>query len=164
MDVLNLWYLITLLGDLRLWIFLGLALIVFHHLTGDRHKWVRKVVVLVVLCAMVAFGLSHVFKAVFQVPRACIPCPAAACNPYCYDDFAFPSGHTTTAFAAFVPIYMLLGRRKAAVLILALPVLIAVSRVMLGVHSYADVLGGAALGASVALFFWEARRKLHAEG
>jgi undecaprenyl-diphosphatase len=58
--------------------------------------------------------------------------------------FSFPSGHTATSFAAAYAVARTLGRRWAW--LYAVAALIAFSRLYLGVHYPADVLGGIILG------------------
>lgn len=60
---------------------------------------------------------------------------------------SFPSGHAATAFAAAVAVGLVHPRLRRP--LLALAVLVALSRVYLGVHYVLDVLAGAALGAGV---------------
>ena len=62
---------------------------------------------------------------------------------------SFPSGHTTTSFAAALAIGMVLPRYKPWFLLAAF--LIAVSRIVLDVHYLSDVIAGALLGAMVAV-------------
>jgi undecaprenyl-diphosphatase len=59
--------------------------------------------------------------------------------------FAFPSGHTATAFFASTFLVLLLGRRFAPTFVLAAA--IGLSRIAVGAHFAIDVLTGAALGA-----------------
>lgn len=58
--------------------------------------------------------------------------------------FSFPSGHTTSSFAAFG--VCLFKKAKYRYLALALAILIAFSRIYLHVHYPSDVLGGIILG------------------
>ena len=76
-------------------------------------------------------------------------------------DFAsFPSGHSTTAFAAAVALGALFPRARVALWIYA--GLIALSRVMLSAHYPSDVIAGAIVGACGALLVrrWFAARRL----
>jgi undecaprenyl-diphosphatase len=60
-----------------------------------------------------------------------------------------PSGHASTSFAGAVVLTALVRRAAPALFVLAL--LVAVSRVYVGVHYPLDVVAGAALGAAVGL-------------
>lgn len=71
------------------------------------------------------------------------------CFPAPYAYASFPSGHATTAFAAAL-ILAFWYPRQAGVF-MGLAVLVALSRVVLGVHFPSDVFAGALLGSGVAL-------------
>lgn len=61
----------------------------------------------------------------------------------------FPSGHVSTTVACWGAVWLLFRRRWLAALLAVLVVLMPVSRLYLGQHFLADVLGGLALGAAV---------------
>lgn len=65
-------------------------------------------------------------------------------------DFSFPSGHTACAFAGAVVIYKYCPK-KYGIAAMVLAVLIALSRLYVGVHFPTDVLGGALVGTAAAL-------------
>ncbi|MGO9943711.1 MAG: phosphatase PAP2 family protein [Rhodoblastus sp.] len=78
---------------------------------------------------------------------------------------SFPSGHTTTVFAAAASLIFFLPSKSrwwATPLLLSLALLVAASRLIIGAHYPSDVLGGAILGAGSALAVARvfARRKI----
>ena len=65
--------------------------------------------------------------------------------------FAFPSGHTTTAFVFFTLIALHWRRPVIQLFAAFCAIAVAISRVYLMVHWIADVMAGAVLGMSLAL-------------
>ncbi|MBQ8279212.1 MAG: phosphatase PAP2 family protein [Roseburia sp.] len=65
-------------------------------------------------------------------------------------EFSFPSGHTSSSFAAGVVLFMMLPR-KYGVPALILAFLIGISRLYVGVHYPTDVLGGMVMGTLIAV-------------
>lgn len=69
-------------------------------------------------------------------------------------DFSFPSGHTTNSLACAWVLFKL-SPKKVGVPALVLAILIALSRLYVGVHYPTDVLGGAVIGiGSACLALW----------
>lgn len=60
-------------------------------------------------------------------------------------DLSFPSGHTGSAFALAVVIFMVM-ERKYGIIALVLAALMGFSRLYVGIHYPSDVLGGIVLG------------------
>lgn len=75
------------------------------------------------------------------------------------DSPSFPSGHSATAFAAATAVGLLCPRLRLP--LLALAVLVAASRVYLGVHYPSDVLVGSALGIAIGVVAGTAARAAH---
>lgn len=68
------------------------------------------------------------------------------------DQFSFPSGHTTAAFSLAVTSALVTSGHIASTVYLLLAILVAASRVYLGVHYPSDVMAGAFIGSFYALF------------
>jgi undecaprenyl-diphosphatase len=113
-----------------------------------RRRWPRAVAA-GLLAVGVAALLVTVFKELFD--RARPPLADATLDPIGIvpASASFPSGHAATAFAAAVAIGLVHPRLRRP--LLALAVVVALSRVYLGVHYVLDVLAGTALGVVVGL-------------
>ncbi|MHA1274208.1 MAG: phosphatase PAP2 family protein [Promethearchaeota archaeon] len=69
-------------------------------------------------------------------------------------DYSFPSGHTYFATVNGVTLALCYGGLISLILMLGLGILVAVSRIYLGVHYLSDVLGAFFLAIGVALIIW----------
>ena len=162
----NPWYYVTFLGDPRLWF--SLAVIFFiarlysKHRKAPHFKWVNKFILFSGFGMGAAFGFSELLKHIFQISRLC----TEALNAYCtgIGTLSFPSSHTVISFAVFVGIFYIIRqsyRKKDNaksylwLWIFVFPVLVGISRVMLGVHTYLDVFGGAITGILITILFIE---------
>jgi diacylglycerol kinase (ATP) len=65
-----------------------------------------------------------------------------------------PSGHAATAFGIWVVVLFLTANALVGVLVLLMAVIVAHSRVALGIHSVREVVLGALLGGFIALFIF----------
>lgn len=74
-------------------------------------------------------------------------------------DFSFPSGHACASFAA-AGVYWRMMPRKYGVPLLILAVLIAFSRLYVGVHYPSDVLAGLLIGLFAAWAAWRIQERL----
>ncbi|MDI6798710.1 MAG: phosphatase PAP2 family protein [Candidatus Aenigmarchaeota archaeon] len=80
------------------------------------------------------------FKIWFQVPRPCLELSQ------CPTGYSFPSGHAAVIFA-FASIFSLETKKKKFCLAAFMfAILVALSRVFLNYHTYADILAGALVG------------------
>ncbi|MBN9139487.1 MAG: phosphatase PAP2 family protein [Micrococcales bacterium] len=100
-----------------------------------------------VLASAVSAGLCQLLKALFGRAR-----PEEILLPL--DNGSFPSGHTTNAAVIVVSLGLLLRRAWIWVAGMLYLVAMAFTRTYLGAHWLTDTLGGALLGAGVALLAW----------
>ena len=125
-----------------IWIVVGVVLLFFAE--------TRETGVLVIVSLIIVFIVSEVIlEPIIARPR---PCDAGigveAVTGVSHNGFSFPSGHSTSSFAAAIVIAVCMGRRFGipAIIVAAL---IAFSRLYLGVHYPSDVLAGALIGALI---------------
>jgi undecaprenyl-diphosphatase len=99
--------------------------------------------------AAVAEGVTAVLKLITERARPPLADPTIQALVTLPESHSFPSGHAATAFAAATAVGVLHPRLRAP--LLALAVMVAVSRVYLGVHFWSDVLVGSLLGVAVGI-------------
>jgi undecaprenyl-diphosphatase len=132
---------VSKLGDGLFWYVLIAALA----LTGGTNG--RDVAAQMCLAAFLNLPLYFWLKHSIGRPRPFVACPDIRACVRALDKFSFPSGHTLHAVAfavVFAWHFPLIGTGLAPVVLL-----IAVSRVALGLHYPSDVAAGAAIGAAV---------------
>ncbi len=88
-----------------------------------------------------AWVLAHVLKNLIQVAR-----PDGGL--FLADGYAFPSGHATFFFALAMSIFFF--HKKSGSWLLFFALLISLARILAGVHSPLDILGGIILGSLAA--------------
>ena len=120
----------------------------------NRNKWrvVAQYALLALFSAFVAVVFGKIIKETFASPRPFMSLTDV--NPlFVHGDIdSFPSGHTTFVFALAVGIY-LYSKRVGGFFVLA-AIIVALSRVVAGVHWPFDILGGVVLGTIVSLSFF----------
>ena len=101
------------------------------------------------LVGAMCLGLYKWLKARTTRPRPCAQHARIQPRVAPLDEYSFPSGHTLHAVAfTLIAVH---GYPPLAWLLLPFALLVALSRVVLGLHYPSDVLAGALLGASLAL-------------
>ena len=128
----------TRLGDGWLWAAAGMVLFLF----GGEYRYVA-----ILAGATAAFAGILLFCTLKHASRRKRPCEIM---PHCWasiappDRYSFPSGHTIVAFAVVLAIGSFYTDWLMA--LLAVAILIAISRIILGMHFLSDVVAGAAIG------------------
>ena len=133
---------ISRLGDWPFWALIGVAYFAMNGAAGIRPG--------IAMIATVAVGilLYKALKNVLVRERPYVSNGHIVVGTPALDRYSFPSGHTQHAFC----ITTLLATYAPDLLIVAVPftLLVAASRVILGLHYPTDVIAGAALGVALA--------------
>ena len=132
---------VSRLGDGWLWLAVTAALPVVH----GPGAW--PVVFELLVTAGLAMGLYKTLKRGTARPRPCAVAESLQEVTPALDVYSFPSGHTLHAVAFTVVVAGQLG--GWAWVLVPFTILVACSRVVLGLHYPTDVVAGAALGAVV---------------
>jgi undecaprenyl-diphosphatase len=92
--------------------------------------------------------LYRIIKRWIARPRPFLTCPGIRACARSLDEFSFPSGHTlhSVAFSVILTAYY----PVSGLFVWPLTVVIAVSRIVLGLHYPSDVIVGAVIGAATA--------------
>lgn len=113
---------------------------------------------LVVLVALVLVSdlASNQLKHLIMRERPCGDIEGVRLLVGCVKSFSMPSSHATNIFAAMV--FLTARYRKFWPLFMTIAVIVAYSRVYVGVHYPTDVIIGSALGTVMACLFYSAER------
>ena len=149
---MNVWYLITLLGDPWIWSILTPVLVVVYVLMRKRisHEARGRLKAFVFVFAVsvwLTLGTVFLIKNLTNIERPCVPCSSDVidCNPYCLADNSFPSGHSALMFAVFSSVYICF-RKKWLTPLFLIPFMVSVSRYFLVVHHMMDIVAGTVIG------------------
>ena len=136
--------------------FLGVIIIaaVLIWIMGKRQD--RLGLIILVVVVLLSDFASNTFKHIFERIRPCNALEGVSLLVGCGGSFSMPSGHATNIFAAMGFLSARYRRFWPAFIFIA--VIVAYSRVYVGVHFPSDVIAGAFLGGSIALVFFSAER------
>jgi membrane-associated phospholipid phosphatase len=112
--------------------------------SGDQKRSDRERGAFAVVAILGAFGLTLALKGLFALPR-----PPSTIHVGYAEGYGFPSGHAITATTLWGLLALVVerGTRRTRALVAAtVVVLVAASRVVIGVHYVADVVAGVAVG------------------
>ncbi len=108
-------------------------------------KQTQRLIIVILLTFILAYGIPTVLKSVFKIPRPC------AGMEGCREGFSFPSRHTTIAFALAAIFSLNIPDRRLQFLAITGASAIGIWRIVGGYHTYVDIAGGIVIGVLVAL-------------
>jgi len=99
----------------------------------------------------ISLTLNSILKLVIHRPRPfMVDSSIENLKPESAGGYSFPSGHTQTAATSFFSLYYFLKKNWLLIVAIIITVLVAISRMYLGVHYLSDVVFGAILGILIA--------------
>ncbi len=117
------------------------------------------------ITVFVSLVANSVLKVVFQRPRPFLVDEAIVnIRPQTAGGYAFPSGHTQGAATVFGGVAIWLKRRWLTIASAVIIVMVALSRMYLGVHYLTDVVAGALLALGIGYGFYFLLNKLDSRG
>lgn len=135
-------------------VFITIAYVIFLGLKENNKVSGLKKVAFIFLTALISWFIAHILKDVFKIPR-----PETTIRLITADGlYGFPSGHSSFMFSIFFSMFFFY--RKESYMILLFAILTGVGRVLSGVHSISDIIGGAILGGLVAVIFIQIYKSL----
>ncbi len=138
-----------MLGEPLFWIGLSLITLLVYWFTPNDRRGIRLKFMLIVLpAAGLTYGITLFLKDFLAIPRPCMGLSL------CPSDFSMPSTHSAVAFASMGFLGYLTTH-----LVLILALILAVSRVAEGVHTWPDVIVGAAIGLIMANLVYKVYEK-----
>jgi undecaprenyl-diphosphatase len=108
------------------------------------------VLLLAILSLLLADWIGNSLKYYFERIRPCNEIEGVRVLVGCGGSFSMPSNHAANAFAFAIPFFIFF-KNKIRYAFLAVALLVALSRIYVGVHYPSDVLAGAFLGSALAL-------------
>jgi len=130
------------------WIIIGCGILFFIFEYRNHPKKLFVEIIATASTVFVAWGISAIIKNITHVARPFVVSGGVS-NFYVAGNASFPSGHATVFFALATAIY--LYNKRVGVFFYLAAVIIATSRVLVGVHYSIDVILGALIGIVVAL-------------
>ncbi len=118
----------------------------------------RMGLLLLVLVVATSDFTCNILKHLFMRLRPCSALEGVRLLVGCGGAYSMPSGHATNISAAMV--FLALRYRKGAPFFLIFAVMVAYSRVYVGVHYPSDIVAGALLGTAIAFFYSWAEKKV----
>ncbi|MDD3113274.1 MAG: phosphatase PAP2 family protein [Candidatus Izemoplasmatales bacterium] len=139
----------------QFWTFFGEELVVIGILGFLYWCYDKKTGETIGLTVFISLVLNSIIKVIFQRPRPYVN-PANGIDGIRLDTaggYSFPSGHTQGAAVVFGSLAVWLKKRWLTIVSVVIIVMVAISRMYLGVHYLSDVLVGGLLGVGLAFIF-----------
>jgi len=139
---------LRIISDTTTFVSIGLVLLVFLVAVLKKSKPMRMRFLMLVTILILVLLVSQGLKYVVDRDRPFITYPAIE-KLSSGGDSSFPSGHTMETFAVAMAMTLLFPRKKIIIPVYCWSILVAYSRMALGVHYPSDVLAGILIGSGI---------------
>ena len=145
------------------WIPLYLATLIYF-VYKQKTKAILTIIMTVVVIAFADQISVNLFKNVFLRYRPChnldIQNMIHLVNNHCGGQYGFVSSHAANAFGFAIFSALIIQKRNISLALISWAILVSYSRIYLGVHYPADILGGALLGTGLAFLLYPVYKEL----
>jgi len=137
------WEFITMFGEPQFWIGASFtSLLLFFTIPKKTRKYIIWFTFLVLPAVTLSYAASYGLKLIFKIPRPCLGLS------FCPSTYSFPSGHASVIFAAMIALAFHYKNKKLGLLLVLFACLVSLSRIMLNVHTFMDIIFGGLIGTS----------------
>jgi len=137
------WEILSIFGDLKFWIVVSVIFLISALL---KKKKLASLLLMILLSVILARSIVEILKQIFKISRPCIGLD------FCSLDYSFPSGHASVIFAAVTALILQKKDWRYSILLLFFASLVSLSRIMLELHRWEDVIVGSIIGIASAVF------------
>ena len=141
-----------ILAELLIWLF-PLVLYILWQLPESRGRFhaARKAVMMALMATVIGFAVKSAISVIWSRPRPFVLHSNLPHMLFSLDPLSFPSAHALIAVTIGTSL-LFSGYRKLGWLLIAVSLLIAVGRVLAGVHYPSDVVAGLCIGVGIAWY------------
>jgi membrane-associated phospholipid phosphatase len=108
------------------------------------------------ISVFISLGINSLLKFIIMRPRPfMVDSTIENLRPETSGGYSMPSGHTQSASTLFFGVYHFFRKRYLFIIALVITVLVAISRMYIGVHYLSDVIVGGLLGYVITLFMYK---------
>jgi undecaprenyl-diphosphatase len=152
------WEIITVFGSVEFWVGAALISMIFLFTVPKKaRKNIAWFVFLTLPAVTMSYAVVYVMKTYFKIPRPClglITCPST---------YSFPSGHAAVIFAAVTTLAFHYKNKCLGIILFILGCLVALSRLILGVHTAEDIIVGSLIGIVIGILIQKANENYRKE-
>jgi membrane-associated phospholipid phosphatase len=152
------WEIITAFGDVEFWVGASIiSLIFFFTIPKKARKNIAWFIFLTLPAVIMSYAVVYAMKIYFKIPRPCLGLTT------CPSTYSFPSAHAAVIFAAMTTLAFHYKNKRLSIILFIIGCLVALSRLILGVHTAEDIIVGSIIGIVIGIFIQKANENYRKE-